>query len=353
MAVDQEGRGVLNRKAGVIRRLAVRALMALACFGALPAGAQIVSPHAIDIPRWFTDSFLDLREDVRDAARERRRVMLYFGQDGCPYCSELMRSGFTQPRIVDRMKKDMVAIAINIWGDREVTGLDGKTLSEKEFARALKVQFTPTLLFLDEKGAVVTRLNGYYPPHRLEAAIDYVAGRMEKKITFAEHMRTAVKEPAGDRLNEQDFFMKSPQLARRRGGKPLVVLFESRQCAGCDEMHRDAFGRADIRALIARFDVARFALGDPVAITAPDGKKTSADRWARELAITYTPTLVYFDAAGKEVFRVEAYVRPFHLASAFDYVAGGSYRTEPSFQRFVQARAERMRDRGERVDLWQ
>ena len=84
-----------------------------------------------------------------------------------------------------------------------------------------------------------------------------------------------------------------------------------------------------------------------------DGIVRRARELARELAITYTPTLVYFDASGKEVFRVEAYVRPFHLASAFDYVASGSYLKEPSFQRFVQARAERMRDRGERVDLWQ
>ena len=80
----------------MIRLLAARILLALACLAALVANAQITSPHAIDIPRWFTDSFLDLREDVREAAREGRRVMLYFGQDGCPYCAELMRSGFTQ-----------------------------------------------------------------------------------------------------------------------------------------------------------------------------------------------------------------------------------------------------------------
>ena len=33
-------------------------------------------------------------------------------------------------------------------------------------------------------------------------------------------------------------------------------------------------------------------------------------------------------------------------------VASGAYRTEPSFQRFLQAKAERMRERGEPVDLW-
>jgi CelD/BcsL family acetyltransferase involved in cellulose biosynthesis len=49
---------------------------------------------------------------------------------------------------------------------------------------------------------------------------------------------------------------------------------------------------------------------------------------------------------------VEAYLRPFHLASALDYVSSGAYRKEPSFQRFIQTRAERLRDRGETVDLW-
>jgi len=52
------------------------------------------------------------------------------------------------------------------------------------------------------------------------------------------------------------------------------------------------------------------------------------------------------------VIRTEAYIRPFHLAGAFAYVSSGEYRNEPSFQRFLQARADRMRKRGQPVDLW-
>ncbi len=33
------------------------------------ARAQDASPHAIDIPPWFVETFLDFREDVRDAAQ--------------------------------------------------------------------------------------------------------------------------------------------------------------------------------------------------------------------------------------------------------------------------------------------
>jgi thioredoxin-related protein len=74
--------------------------------------------------------------------------------------------------------------------------------------------------------------------------------------------------------------------------------------------------------------------------------------WARELGISYAPALVFFDRSGKEVFRVDGYLRPFHLAGTLDYVASGAYLKQPSFQRYLQARADGMRQRGETVDLW-
>ncbi|MBI4207343.1 MAG: thioredoxin fold domain-containing protein, partial [Betaproteobacteria bacterium] len=144
------------------------ALAAIApAYAAQPAPATLnPSPHAIDIPPWFRETFLDFREDIREAAKANKRLMVYFGQDGCPYCRELMRVNFGDKGIVDKTRRQFDAVAINIWGDREVTWLDGKVHSEKTFAALLKVQFTPTLLFFDEKGNVVLRLNGYYPPHK-------------------------------------------------------------------------------------------------------------------------------------------------------------------------------------------
>ena len=44
---------------------------------AVPAAAQ-------DQPAWFKDSFLDVREDIAEATKSGRRLMLYFHQDGCP-----------------------------------------------------------------------------------------------------------------------------------------------------------------------------------------------------------------------------------------------------------------------------
>ena len=69
------------------------------------AAAQDVAPHAIDIPPWFAETFLDFGEDIRDAARDGRRLMVYFGQDGCPYCREFMVTNFSQRSIVEKTRK--------------------------------------------------------------------------------------------------------------------------------------------------------------------------------------------------------------------------------------------------------
>jgi thioredoxin-related protein len=313
------------------------------------------SPHAIDIPPWFGETFLDFREDVQQATKEGKRLMVYFGQDGCPYCRELMRVNFSQKDIVDKTRAHFNALAINIWGDREVTWVDGKTMPEKAFASFLKVQFTPTLLFFDEKGAVALRLNGYYPPHRLSAALDYVGGKHEKKMPFAAYLKQHAREPASGVLHDQRFFLRRPldlDRSRRPGARPLAVLFEQKQCAACDELHREGFRDMAMRRLVNRFDVARLELFGTEQLVTPQGKQVEAAQWARELGVAYTPSIVFFDPAGVEVFRIEAYLRPFHLVSSFDYVASGAYRTEPSFQRYLQARAEKIRAAGGKVELW-
>jgi thioredoxin-related protein len=341
--VDPIGRAAM-------RRLIVAVLLAATCGCAL---AQTPSPHAIDIPRWFATTFLDFREDVDDAARDGKRLLVYFGQDGCPYCTKLMTVNFSQQAIVDKTRRHFVATAINIFGDREVTWTDGRTMTEKELARVLQVQFTPTILIFDEAGKPVVRLDGYYPPNQFEAVLDYAAGKLERTQALGDYVRAHAKERASPALADEPFFLRAPyDLRRKHGDKPLAVIFETVDCGPCDELHAEAFRRDAVMEQVRQFDVVRFALGTTTPLTTPDGRATTAGDFARELGVTYTPSAVFFDASGAEVFRIGGYLRPFHFASTFAYVASGAYRNEPSFQRYLQGRADAMRARGERVELW-
>jgi thioredoxin-related protein len=132
----------------------------------------------------------------------------------------------------------------------------------------------------------------------------------------------------------------------------LAVFFEQQHCSGCDEMHSIALQDKEIQELISKFQVARLNLHGQTPVVTTDGKKMTESEWARNLKVAFTPSIVFFDQHGKEVFRVEAYLKTFHLASSFDYVASGAYKTQPSFQRYVELRADELRNNGITVDLW-
>ncbi len=311
-----------------------------------------VNPGYHPPPDWFKQSFLDIREDIDEAAAEGRRLLLYFYQDGCPYCAKLLKDNFGQRDIVEQTRSRFDVVAINIWGDREVVGLDGASVSEKAFAEQLRVMYTPTLLFLNEQGELALRVNGYYPPHKFTAALEFAGG--DHEIDFSSYLGRNRPVAAKGELNRQAFF-QSPPYALARGQvaaeRPLLVLFEQRQCAACDEMHRDVIAREGTRALMNRFDVVQLDRWADTPVLTPDGRRVTAREWADALNVQYTPSLVFFDVGGREVFRTEAYLRAFHTQSALEYVASGAYREQPNFQRFVQSRADRLEAEGVHVDL--
>ena len=59
-------------------------------------------------------------------------------------------------------------IGINIKGAKEIAINDDLSMTEKEYAAHLKVQYTPTILFMDQNNNVVVRLNGYRSPENFK-----------------------------------------------------------------------------------------------------------------------------------------------------------------------------------------
>ena len=334
----------------VAARLAFAALIAAAS----PAGwAQVASPHAIDIPPWFAKTFLDFRDDVRDAAGEGKRLLVYFGQDGCPYCKELMQTNFSQRDIVELTRKSFVSLEINIWGDREVTWLDGRTMREKDFARMLNVQFTPTVLFFDERGKVIARVNGYFPPHRFRAVLEYVAGRMENKMPWplissrSRRTRPALScATSRSSSSHHSTFALAPGAARSPFCSRLGTARRAMNCIATRSL-RPKFAHnwhgSTWRASHSRIGPRSSHLTGRRLPLKPGRARSRSSTHRRSCSLK---------SAGRRFSVPSRTLAPFHLASAIDYVASGAYRKEPSFQRFVSGTCRAIARQGQTVDLW-
>lgn len=308
-----------------------------------------------EYPEWFKQSFLNIKEDVAEAAGSSKRVVLLFTQDGCPYCNALVERNLAQKDIQDAVRKHLDVILINMWGDKEITDVDGKTYTEKTFAAAKKVQFTPTLLFLDEQGETILRLNGYLPPNRFKVALDYVTQKKEKEMGYREHLAAQQPRAIRGELHAQAFFAKPPfdlRPAAGAKGKPIAVFFEQRDCPDCDTLHEKVLSDEETRRLVEKFYAVQLDMWSDTALTTPDGRKTTARDWARALDVKYAPTIVVFNEQGREIIRSEAMFKVFHTQGIFNYVLSGGYREQPSFQRWLSTRAEQLREQGKDVDIW-
>lgn len=124
--------------------------LALSAGPAAPGAAAEIGEDGLHKQDWFAVTFRDLREDLAQAAGEGRRLVLVFEQRGCIYCARMHETVLADPEVRDYLRANFMVVQYNLFGDEEVTDLDGTVLTEKTAARKWGVLFTPTLIFLPE-----------------------------------------------------------------------------------------------------------------------------------------------------------------------------------------------------------
>jgi len=307
-------------------------------------------------PSWFKNSFLELEDDVAEAAEQGKRLMIIFHQDGCPYCNAFVERNLAQKDIEDTLKTKFDVIDINMWGDHEVASVDGNIYTEKSFAEALKVQFTPTILFLTETGSLALRINGYYNPDRFRVVLDYVSEKMEAKLSLAEYAAQFKSHDNEKSLAEYSYFSPHDEenpIVQGKNSRPYILFFEQTNCRNCQQLHDSVLATSETQELLSMFDVFQINMWGPEQIFTSDSKEPTTGRLlAERLNVSYAPTMILYSADGVEIIRSEAWFKKFHTQSIFDYVLSDGWKEQPNFQRFISSRADTLREEGVDVNIW-
>ena len=132
-------------------RIAVVLLALLPLLLVTPASAVEVGEDGLHKENWFAMTFRDMAEDIEQARSEGKRLAIIFEQRGCIYCREMHEKILADPEVRDYIVKNFMVVQYNMFGDEEVTDLDGETLTEKTAARKWGYVFTPTIVFLPEE----------------------------------------------------------------------------------------------------------------------------------------------------------------------------------------------------------
>jgi thioredoxin-related protein len=290
--------------------------------------------EALVLPDWFKLSFLELHDDLKSAIDDGKRgLIVYFGQEHCPYCKAQLENNWGRRDIREYTQKYFDVVAINVRGSRRVTDLDGNILTEKEFAIRQKANFTPTLLFYDRDGRIALKLAGYHRPYQFRAALEYVADGHYRKQSFRDFL--ALAEPGlatkNHGLHSSDVFSSPPYALDRShvaAQVPLAVFYEQASCYACDVLHGGPMEDPEILRRLRKLEVVQLDLWGNTPVITPGGKHLTAKKWGEELGLFYTPTILFFDPHGKEILRLDSVIGFHRLRNVLDYILSGDY-TKP------------------------
>ncbi|MCU7833856.1 MAG: thioredoxin fold domain-containing protein [gamma proteobacterium symbiont of Taylorina sp.] len=288
-------------------------------------------------PKWFKNSFLELPDDLEEAiAAGKKGIIVYFGQKHCPYCQALIDKDFGQKDIEAYTRKNFDVISIDIWGSKEITTPDGQVMTEREYALRENANFTPSLIYYNAQGEKALMLRGYYPPYKFRAAMEYVERGYYKEEQFSQYMKRANPPPKFEMtdMNNEDFFMSPPfalDRSRFKAQEPLLVFFEQKNCHACDVLHSEPLEFSDTRKLLSYFEVVQLDINSDMPVLTPDGQHLTAKKWAEQLNLFYTPTLIAFDENGHEIIRVDSVAHVYRLKSILEFVVYKIYDIYPDF----------------------
>ncbi len=339
------------------------AIAMLAVVVALPARGdsdetgRLLGAKMSSHPDWFKESFLEIADDVEEAADAGKHVLLFLEMNGCPYCHKMLEENFDGAEYSDWLRERFDVIALNVRGDREVA-LDAETsLGEKALAEKLGVSYTPTVIFLSPDNRIVARVSGYRNPAEFKQVLEYVDAKAYASQSLTDYLdaRRAEAQSAYS-FRKQPNIREATDIADLSGvAGPLLLLFEDTACLACDALHDGHLAAPEVAETLNPFTVVRVDTLSDAEFIGVDGAPTTGRTLAKSLGVDYRPTLVLMDgpAGGQaEIARIEGMLYRYHFVGLLEYVGLGKYREYPDSPfDYIDAKTARLTAAGEDVSI--
>lgn len=313
------------------------------------AEGKIVGGKMHEIPSWFKQSFYDINEDVSEAMENNKHYMLFMDLEGCPYCTKMLKENF----MADGGNKEFIqkyfdVVNINVKGSVEIAWDENTTLTEKELAEKLKIQYSPTILFFNHEKEVVVRVNGYRNPAKFKNILEYVQGKHYENMSLTQYVNK-IADKSLYTLKENSMFKNITDLSKI--STPLAVIFEDGSCSACDFFHNNLLKNKEVQDEFSKFTVVRFDALSEEKIVDVNGNVTTPKAWVEKQNLDYRPGVLLFDEK-KLISTADALLYSFHFKELLRYVSGKHYVQYPeTYLDYLVVRQDELIKEGKVIDI--
>jgi thioredoxin-related protein len=159
----------------------------------IPAAVQAAGAARDPMQHFFTPTLGDLKAELDDAQRAgKRAAFVMYVRDDCPYCERMKKNILSRPGVQDAYRSQFAVLAVDIKGAVPITDFAGRPTTEKAFALAQGVKFTPVIIFYGLDGKPLTRVDGEIRSvEEFMLLGEFVASGAYTKMKFAEFRQAA------------------------------------------------------------------------------------------------------------------------------------------------------------------
>ena len=316
---------------------------------------KVIGTADVVMPEWFKESFLDFREDALEASESNKHMLVFVHIKGCPYCSKMLKDNFTSSESDggnrEFIQQNFDSIDLNIIGSREVAFNESTTVTESELVKALKVHFTPTLLFMDANNKVVSRVNGYRSPREFKQVLNYVKEKAYEITDFPSYRQAHLTDSVYTLLDHPDFSEITNFEKALKSDKPLAILFEDKSCDDCERFHKEILDLPETKTLMKQYNFVRLDANSDQEIIDTEGNKTTANEWLKKEGISYRPSILFFSKS-KERERLTGLIKSFHFQQLLSYIAKDKYYEYTTWVDYGGEYSEKILSSGKDIDIW-
>ncbi len=138
---------------------------------------------------FFQPKLGDFKAELETVKKEGKKgIFLFFEMDECPWCARMKATVLNQSIVQDFYRAHFLVYSVDVKGDAPMVDFAGKATTEKAFALENRVRATPTMLFVDADGKILTRFTG--PTRNMDEMIllgRYVVEDSYRQMPFSKY----------------------------------------------------------------------------------------------------------------------------------------------------------------------
>ena len=136
-------------------------------------------------------SWLTMEEAQNASADDKKPVFVFIEADWCGICKRMLESVFPKQEVSAALADKYHPVSIDLDSKREIL-FNGEVMTEREFAKKMEVQGTPTTIFFSAGGKELGRQTGFIDTGELNLLLAYITSDQFPDVPLEEFKREGI-----------------------------------------------------------------------------------------------------------------------------------------------------------------